>query len=326
MKYAAKLALAAAFAASLCAGNMSEARADFPDRVITLIAASAAGGPADIAARTIAEGMSEALGQRVIVENVPGGGGIIGAARAAQAKPDGYTLLIHQTGIAIAAAAHRKLNFDIEKELTTVGLVNTSNSFLIGRKSLTPRNWAELLAHMKKQPVSFAHPGVGTLGHMAGVLIGQSTGAKLDFVSYRGVGPAMNDILGGHVDLLWAGAVAAVPAVKAGTVQVYAFGGDERSPLLPDVPTLKELGYANVNVPFWHALFVPTGTPAPIVEKLNGALQKTLADPQVVKAFSLGGVEIFPRNMLPAAAGEAFFRSEIARWKKIVKENNIHLE
>jgi tripartite-type tricarboxylate transporter receptor subunit TctC len=128
------------------------------------------------------------------------------------------------------------------------------------------------------------------------------------------------------VGLLWAGAVAAVPAVKAGTVQVYAFGGEERSPLLPDVPTVKELGHPQLIVPFWHALFVPTGTPAPIVEKLNGALQKALADPQVVKAFSLGGVEVFPREMLSAAASEAFFRSEIARWAKVVKESNIKIE
>jgi tripartite-type tricarboxylate transporter receptor subunit TctC len=161
---------------------------------------------------------------------------------------------------------------------------------------------------------------------MAGILIDQSAGVKLDFVAYRGISPAMNDILGGHVDLLWAGAVAAVPAVKAGTVKVYAFGGKERSPLLPDVPTLKELGYENVNVPFWHALFAPAGTPAPILEKLNSALQKALAEPQVVKTFEQGGVEVFPREMLSTKAGQAFFRNEIERWTKVVNDNQIKID
>jgi tripartite-type tricarboxylate transporter receptor subunit TctC len=328
MNYIIKIAaaIALAFSVSVTDGQMSKANADYPTRVITLIAASAPGGPADIAARTIAERMSETLGQHVIVENVPGGGGIIGAGRVAQAAPDGYTLLIHQTGIAISVSLHRKITFDIRKDLAVVGLVNTSNSFLIGKKALAANNWGELLAYMKKQPASFAHPGVGALGHMAGVLIAQSAGVKLDFVSYRGLGPAMNDILGGHVDLLWAGAVSAVPAIKAGKVHVYAYGGLERSPLLPDVPTLKELGYPNVIVPFWHALFAPAGTPAPIVEKLNGALRKALADPRVIKAFSQGGVEIFPPDMLSAKAGQTFFNSEIDRWTKIVNENNISID
>ncbi|HWM82504.1 MAG TPA: tripartite tricarboxylate transporter substrate binding protein [Pseudolabrys sp.] len=328
MNYTIKVAaaIAIAFSINVSDGKSADTTANYPTRVITLIAASAAGGPADIAARTIAERMSETLGQHVIVENVPGGGGIIGAARVAQAAPDGYTLLIHQTGIAISASLHRKITFDIKKDLAVVGLVNTSNSFLIGKKSLAAANWNELLAYMKKQPTSFAHPGVGALGHMAGVLIAQSTGVKLDFVSYRGLGPAMNDILGGHVDLLWAGAVSAVPAIKAGKVHVYAYGGEERSPLLPDVPTLKELGYPNVIVPFWHALFAPAGTPAPIIEKLNTSLRKALADPRVVKAFTQGGVEIFPPNMLSAAAGQAFFNSEIDRWKTIVNENDIAIE
>lgn len=133
----------------------------------------------------------------------------------------------------------------------------------------------------------------------------------------------MNDILGGHVDLLWAGAVAAVPVIKAEKVRVYAYGGDERSPLLPQVPTLKELGYSSVNIQFWHALFVPAKTPAAIVKKLNAALQKALRDPQVIKAFAQGGVDIFPRNMLSAAAGQAFVNSEIDRWAKVVRDNHM---
>lgn len=328
MSNVSKLLTAVAFTVVVIASivKSTEAKADYPDRVITMIAASAAGGPADIAARVIAERMSNALGQKVIVENVPGGGGMIGAGRVAHAKPDGYTILIHQTGIAIASSLYSKLSFNVEKDLVPVGLVNTSDSFLIGRKSLPANNWAELVALMKEKPTSFAHPGVGALGHLAGILIGQSTGTKLNLVSYRGLGPAMNDILGEHVDLLWAGAVSAVPAIKAGTVKVFAFGGAQRSPLLPDVPTLAELGFPNLKTPFWHALFAPAGTPEPILQKLNAALQEAVADPQVIKAFEKGGAEAFPKNMQSVKSSGEFVRGEIGRWEKVVGDNNIKVE
>ena len=143
----------------------------------------------------------------------------------------------------------------------------------------------------------------------------------MNLVSYRGLGPAMNDILGEHVDLLWAGAVSAVPAIKAKKVRVFAFGGAQRSPLLPDVPTLAELGLPNLKTPFWHALFAPAGTPEPIVQKLNTALQEAVADPQVIKAFEQGGAEAFPKTMQSVKASREFVQSEVSRWEKVVRDN-----
>lgn len=297
----------------------------YPQRHITLIAATAAGGPGDVAARIIAEQLSSALGQQVIVENVPGGGGVTGAVRVARAEPDGYTLLIHQTGITVAPALYPKLPFDLEKDLAPVGLVNTSYMFLVGRNSLPAKNLKELFDWMNGpgKPVRFAHPGVGSIGHLATVLVAKSAKAEIAAVPYRGIGPATNDVIGEHVDLLWMGAVSGAPLIKSGKVKAFAFGGPKRSPLAPDVPSIAELGYAEIDAPLWHALFAPAGTPQPVIQKLNEALQAIVVKPNVEKVFVETGVEAFPpSNRSPDAAG-VFVRSERDRWRKVIEENKI---
>lgn len=320
----AKLLLAAAVITAGAPGSASAQ--DYPQRFITMVAATAPGGPGDTAARTIADRMSAILGQQIVIENVPGAGGVTGAARVAHAEPDGYTLLIHQTGITIAPALYPKLNFSVEKDLAAVGMVNTSYSFLVGRKSLPADTLPELVKWMKGHPAKFAYPGLGSLGHLTTVLFAKAVGAKIDAIPYRGIGPIMNDIVGGHVDLVWAGAASSAPLIKAGTVKAYAFGTSKRSPLIPDVPSASELGYPEVDIPFWHALFVPAGTPRPIIEKLNAALRETLADPKVKKAYADTGVEAFPSEQLTPDAATAFVGSEINRWRKVISENNIQAE
>jgi tripartite-type tricarboxylate transporter receptor subunit TctC len=269
--------------------------------------------------------MSATLGQPIVVENVSGAGGVIGAARAARAAPDGYTILVQQTGITIAAALDQNLSFNVERDLTAVGLVNTSYSFLVGRKSLPADNLHQLIDWMKGpgHPAKFAHPGTGTLGHLETILFAKSTGVDIDLVPYRGIGPAMNDLLGGHVDLLWAGAVSSATLINSGMVKAYAFGGKKRSPLAPDVPSTNELGYPELDMPFWHALFVPAATPQPIIQKLNVALRDALADPHVMKAYADNGVEAFPPDQLTPEAADAYVRGELARWKKVIEENKI---
>jgi tripartite-type tricarboxylate transporter receptor subunit TctC len=299
----------------------------YPDRPITLVAATAPGGPGDIAARLIGERMTEILGQQFVVENVPGAGGVTGAARVARSAPDGYTLLIHQTGITIQPALHKNLPFDFEKELTTVGLVNKSYSFLVGRISLPATNMKDLLKWAKESGAAkIAHPGVGSHGHLISVLLAKAKGADVSLVPYRGVGPAMNDIAGGHVDLLWAGAVAATPLIKGGTVKAYLSTYDKRSPLIPEIPSAVEFGYTDVTAPFWHALFAPAQTPKPVIEKLNAALQQALKDPRVIKAYAESGVEAYPPEQLGVDASNAYVRSEVAKWNKVVRENNIQAE
>ncbi len=317
------------FVLSISTGLGGPAQAQsYPQRHITLVAATAAGGPGDVAARIIAEQLSDVLGQQVVVENVPGGGGITGAVRVARAEPDGYTLLIHQTGITIAPALYPKLPFDLEKDLVPVGLVNTSYMFLVGRKSLPANSLRELFDWMNGpgRPVRFAHPGVGSIGHLATVLVAKSAKAEIAAVPYRGIGPATNDVIGEHVDLLWMGAVSGAPLIKAGKIKAFAFGGPKRSPLAPDVPSIAELGFAEIDAPLWHALFAPAGTPQPIVRRLNEALRKIVSNPKVEKVFIETGVEPFPSNQLSPEAASAFVKGERNRWRKVIEENQIKPE
>jgi tripartite-type tricarboxylate transporter receptor subunit TctC len=316
----------AAFALVSLIGLGAPAQAQsYPQRHITLVAATAAGGPGDVAARIIAEQLSAALGQQVVVENVPGGGGITGAVRVARADPDGYTLLIHQTGITIAPALYPKLPFDLEKDLVPVGLVNTSYMFLVGRNSLPANGLKELFDWMNGpgKPVRFAHPGVGSIGHLATVMVAKSAKAEISPVPYRGIGPATNDVIGEHVDLLWMGAVSGAPLIKSGKVKAFAFGGPKRSPLAPDVPSIAELGYAEIDAPLWHALFAPAGTPQPVIQKINEALQKIVANPNVEKVFIETGVEAFPQGQRSSDAAGTFVKNERDRWRKVIEENRI---
>jgi tripartite-type tricarboxylate transporter receptor subunit TctC len=316
-----RLATCAAVAIAVSFPHPREAAAQsFPSRPVTIIAATAPGGPGDIAARLIGERMATALGQPVVIENVAGAGGIQGTARVARAEPDGYTLLVHQTGIAIAPAVSGNLSFSVEKDLTTVGLVNNSYLVLVGRKGLPAADFKSLVAWMKTpgQRTRFAHPGTGTLGQVSTVVFARQIGAEIDAVPYRGVAPAVNDMLGEHVDLVWLGAVAAAPLIAAGKINAYAVGGPKRLATMPDVLSATEVAMPSLDMPFWHALFAPSATPKAVIEKLDAALSETLADPGVIAAYDRTGVEAFPANMRSAAVAHAFVRSEIARWRNLV--------
>ncbi len=313
--------LVAAFALNCCATVMAIAQS-YPSRPITIVAATAAGGPGDIAARLVSDRMAKALGQPVVIENVAGAGGIQGTARVARAEPDGYTLLVHQTGIAIAPAVSGNLSFDVARDLTTVGLVNTSYLVLVGRQGLAATDFKALVAAMKApgHRTRFAHPGTGTLGHVSTLVFARSIGAEIDAVPYRGIAPAVNDMLGGHVDLIWLGAVAAAPLIAAGKINGYAVGGPKRLAAMPDVPSATEVAMPALDMPFWHALFAPSATPPAIIDRLDKALQETLSDPAVVEAYAKSGVEAFAANMRGAAVGHAFVRSEIARWSSFAAQ------
>ena len=299
----------------------------FPSRTITIVAPTAAGGPGDIAARVVAERMATILGQAIVIENMAGAGGIQGTARVARAEPDGYTLLVHQTGIAVAPALDPPPPFNIEKDLTTVGLVNTSYLVLVGRKSFAPDDFAGLGAWMK-QPgnrIKFAHPGAGTLGHLATLVFARSASleksVEIDAVSYRGVAPAMTDIVGGHVDLVWGGAAVSTPLLNAGTIKGYLVGGPKRLAQIPALPSATEAGRAELDMPFWHAMFAPAATPKPVIDRLSAALNEALADAKVIKSYGDGGAEPFPANMRSPEVAHAFVRSEIARWSGVVRLN-----
>lgn len=320
---------AAVAVAALGVGVSAGAGADvFPQRFITLVVASAPGGPADSAARIIVGPMSANLGQQIVIENSAGSGGTIGATRVARAEPDGYTLLLHQTGLTIAPALYPKLSFDVARDFAPIGLVNTSFSVLVGRKSIPADDLAGLIRWMKGpgRPAKFAHPGTGTLGHLETVLFAKSLGVDVNAVPYRGIGPAMNDIIGDHVDLVWAAPISSAPLANAGKIKAFAYGAGKRTLMLPNVPAVTEVGYPEMDIPFWHALYAPAATPRPIIQRLNQALRQALADPQVVKAYAESGTEAFPPDQLSPEAASAFVRRELDRWAKDVRENNIQAD
>jgi tripartite-type tricarboxylate transporter receptor subunit TctC len=311
--------------AMLALGNASAQ--PYPQRPIMLIVPSSAGGPADAAARLIVDRMSAILGQQIIIEAVPGAGGTIGMSRVARAAPDGYTLLIHQNGFAITPALYDKLGFDTAKDFVAVGLVNQSRNYLVGRKTLPAKTFAELVTWMKGpgSPAKLAHPGKGTFGHLQAVTLDRALDLKVNMIPYRGIAPAVNDLLGGHVDLAEVAAAVSGPHIRAGSLIAYAYTGETRKDL-PDVPTYGELRLPQLERSFWHALFAPAGTPRPILDRLNAALRETLTDPRVLKSYTDSGVEPFPAAQSSIEAAQTFVKGEIAHYEKVVRENNIKAE
>jgi tripartite-type tricarboxylate transporter receptor subunit TctC len=297
----------------------------YPNRPITLVVPYPPGGATDAIARVIQDSMSQSLGQQLVVDNIGGAGGMIAADRAARAAPDGYTVLLHQVALAAGMTLYPKLAFDAEKDFVTIGLVNTAASTLAARATLPPNNIGELVKWMKEpdQNVKIAHAGVGSFGHLAGVLVAQEIGATVTQVPYRGAGPALNDLLAGVADLSSISAVIAGPLVKAEKIKAYAIIGRNRFAGLPDLPTLGEVGYKKLDLDFWHMLLAPAGTPRPIVEKLNAALRHALKDAKVRKTFADGGMELFPPEQETPEAASALLKREIKLWGDVIRSNNI---
>jgi tripartite-type tricarboxylate transporter receptor subunit TctC len=300
----------------------------YPSHAITIVVPSAAGGPGDISARLIADRMSTALGQPVVVENLPGVGGTIGMGKVARAAPDGYTLMVHQTGFAITPALYANLPFDPKKDFATIGLINRSSVYFVGRKSLEAKNLAELIAWMKGpgKPAKFAHPGAGTTGHLQSVVMLRTFGTEATLIPYRGIAPAVNDLLGGHIDATQVGAATSGPLLRDGKIKAYASTGTERDAAFPDLPTFAELGYKQLSRPFWHALFAPAATPKPILEKLSAALGETLSDRAVLESYARSGVTAYPAAQRSIEASTAYVQSEFEFWSKVVHDNNIKLD
>jgi tripartite-type tricarboxylate transporter receptor subunit TctC len=298
---------------------------DYPSRPITVVVPSSAGGPADVAARLIADKMSAVLGQQLVVETAPGAGGTIGMAKVARAAADGYTLLIHQNGFAITPTLYSKLSFDTEKDFVTIGLVNQSAVILVGRKDLPANNFKDLVAWAKGpgKPAKYAHPGAGTLGHLQTLMLVKSMGIDASLIAYRGIAPAVTDLLGGHIDIANVGAAVASKLIREGKVKGYAIGSAKRFKDLPDVPTFTEVGHKEIEKPFWHAMFAPAKTPPAIVAKLNKALQETLADPKVQELYGKSGVEAYPKDMWSQAASSKYVKDEIVFWGQVVRDNNV---
>jgi tripartite-type tricarboxylate transporter receptor subunit TctC len=315
---------AALLAACLLATGAASAQT-YPNRPITMLVPFPPGGATDAIARIIQDSMQKLLGQTIVVENVGGAGGMIAAARAARADADGYTILIHQVALAAGMTLYQNLTFDAEKDFVTIGLINTIASTLAAPAMLPPKDFNELLRWTKEpgRSIKIGHPGVGSYGHLAGVLVAQELGVKVTQVPYRGAGPALVDLLSGQVDLESQSTVVSGPLVKAGKLKAYAIIGRKRFAGLPDLPTLGELGYKKLDIDFWHMLLAPAGTPRLIVEKLNTALRAALADAKVLKTFADGGMDLYaPEEETPEVAS-ALLKREIKLWGDVIRANHI---
>ena len=318
-------ALAASILVAFISIGSAASAQNYPNHPITLIVPFPPGGATDAIARIIQEPMQQSLGQPIVIENIGGAGGMIAADKAARATPDGYTFLIHQVALAAGMTMYSNLNFDAEKNFVTIGLINTAASTLAGRPTLPASNFKELLAWMKgpDQTVKIGHPGVGSYGHLAGVLVAQELGIKATQVPYRGAGPALVDLLAGQVDLESQSAVVSGPLVQSGKLKAYAVIGRKRFAGLPDLPTMGELGYKKLDIDFWHMLLAPAGTPRPIVDKLNTALRAALNNARVQKTFSDGGMDEFAADEETPEAAGVLLKREIAMWGEVIRANHI---
>ena len=293
----------------------------YPTKVVTIIVPFAAGGPTDTVTRLIAQSMGKTLGQQVIVENVGGAGGTIGATRAAKAAPDGYTLLLHHIGMATSATLYRKLPYNATTDFEPIGLITDVPMTLVARKDFPPKDLRELIAYVKqhREKVSYANAGIGAASHLCGMLFMSAIQVDLTTVPYKGTAPAMNDLLGGQVDFLCDQTTNTTSQIKAGKIKVYGVTTKARVPSLPGVPTLHEAGLPEFEVAIWHGLYAPKGTPKPVVDTLAGALQQALRDPLVKTRFAELGTEPVPLERARPEALRAHLRAEIEKWAPIIK-------
>jgi tripartite-type tricarboxylate transporter receptor subunit TctC len=292
----------------------------YPDRSITMVVPFAAGGPTDTVARLVAESMSKDLGQQIVVENVGGAGGTLGAGRVASADPDGYTVLLHHIGMATSATLYRQLAYDTLNAFEYVGLVTDVPMTILSRKGLEAKTLQELIDYAKanKDTVTVANAGIGAASHLCGMMFMSAIETPLVTVPYKGTGPAMTDLLGGQVDIMCDQTTNTTKQIQGGTVQAYAVTSPKRLDVLPDLPTAVEAGLAGFEVGIWHGVYTPKGTPAEINEKLSKSLQVALKDKNVIDRFAeLGTVPSSDADATPTAL-KVHLESEIARWKPVI--------
>jgi len=298
-----------------------EGRAAYPERPITLIVPFAAGGPTDVVARIVGESMSRTLGQQLVVENVVGAGGTMASTKAAQAAPDGYTLIMGHMGTHGAApAVYPDLKYDPAKSFQPIGMAAGTPILIVAKKSFPAKDLKEFVAYVKKnsEKLNEAHAGVGSVSFTTCAFFNSLIGAKPTRVVYRGTGPALNDLVSGQVDYMCDQIVNLVPQIQAGTIKAYGVALPQRSPALPDVPTTKEGGLPEFQVSAWNAIFAPKGTPPEVVKKLSDALTKALADENTRKRLLDLGADLSDKAAQTPEGLAKLVDSEVARWKKVL--------
>ena len=313
-------------AVALLAGSIPAASGQtFPSRTLTLVVPFSAGGPTDTIGRIVAQRMGTALGQTVVVENVTGAGGTIAGSRVARAAPDGYTLDIGHLGTHVIAGAAYELQYDVYKDFEPLAMVAVNPQLIITKKGVSASDLRELIAWVKanQDKVSVGIGGFGSPSHVAAVYFQNIIGAKVQIVPYRGSAPAMNDLLAGHVDMMFDQAASSLPQVRAGTIKAYAVTASARLAAAPNIPTVDEAGLAKFYMSIWHAIWAPRGTPKNVTARLNAAIVESLADPAVRRRLLDLGQEIPPREQQTREYLAAYHKAEIEKWWPVVKAAGI---
>jgi len=298
--------------------------AEYPDKPVTIVVPFAAGGPTDKVARDLAEAMRKPLGgQSIIIENVGGAGGTLGATKVARASNDGYTLLLHHIGISTAPSLYRSLPYKTLDDFEYLGMINEVPMTLIGRSTLPANNYADLLKWMEanKGKINLANAGLGAASHLCGLLLQSTLKIDMQTVPYKGTAPAMNDLLGGQVDIMCDQTTNTTGQIEAGKVKVFAVTTAKRltTPALKNVPTLDEVGLKGFNVTIWHGLYAPKGTPKPILDKINTALRAALKDADFIKREEALGAVVVSDGRVAGAEHKKFVEHEIGKWGPIIK-------
>ncbi len=302
------------------AGSAAQAQ-DYPNKVITMVVPFAAGGPTDTVARLLAQSMGTSLKQQIIVENVGGAGGTLGAARVARSAGDGYTIFLHHIGHATSATLYRKLPYDTINDFESIGLVTDVPMTLVAKSDLPPKDFKELISYIKtnKDKISYGNAGVGAASHLCGLMLMSALQTQMTTVPYKGTGPAMNDLLGGQIDLMCDQTTNTTGQIKGGKIKAYAVTTKTKVPALPDLPTMDSSGLPGFEVAVWHGVYAPKGTPKPVIDKLAAALQAALKDPVVVQRFAELGTEPVAQDKATPAALSAHLKAEIAKWAPVIK-------
>ena len=317
---------------ALVAVTQTAQAADFPikDKPVTIVVPFAAGGPTDRVARDLAEAMRKPLGTTVVVENVAGAGGTIGANKVAKAANDGHTVLLHHIGMATSPALYRKMPYNTTEDFEYLGMVNDVPMTLIGRPTLPANNYKELMTWIdqNKGKINLANAGLGAASHLCGLMFQSAIKVDMTTVPYKGTAPALNDLMGGQVDLLCDQSTNTSGQIEGKTVKAYAVTTNKRltTPALKGLPTLQESGLKDFNVTIWHGMYAPKGTPADVTAKINAALKTALKDPEFVKKQEALGAVVVTDKRTDGAEHKKFVASEIAKWGPVIQAAGVYAD
>jgi tripartite-type tricarboxylate transporter receptor subunit TctC len=303
----------------LLAAPALRAQEAFPSRPITIIAAGAAGGPTDTITRIVADSMGRHIGQPVVVESI--GGSIVGPQRLTQAKPDGYTLMINNIGMAASATLFRKLPYDVPGSFAPLGLVSDAAMTIVTRPGFPAENLAGVMADLKRRgdALNMATAGLGSAANLCALLVQQAAGNRATIVVFRGTAPAIAELMAGRIDLLCDQATNTIPYIRDNRVQAWGVSSPQRLPGLPEVPTAAEAGFGGVAMSTWHGLYAPAGTPEPIQEQLSAAMQAALREEKLRQRYAELLTEVPSPERQTIAFHRRFLAEEVARWRPIIQ-------